>query len=292
MLLFGLKNCGGWFKVCNFVSMVVSKGKQVFLLDYSNSHEVIMEAFGLGADVGDFSNFQKVEIVPVIAGKYTRNKFDWVLRVDGREADWWGFGYEDLAWEKWVEVVAERLVIGGEFKVVNKGFYLVSGSATVKASGSATVKASGSAKVVASGSAKVVALGSVIVEASGSAIVEARGSATVKASDLATVEARGSATVKASGSAKVVALGSVIVEASDLVIVEAWDSATVKASGSATVKASGSVKVNATMNAIVIFPNLKKIEVASGFKVVKRKGKNVRIIEKVLLEVGVNAETH
>ncbi len=109
-------------------------------------------------------------------------------------------------------------VIAGAHET-NTGFWLASGSATVRASGSATVRASGSATVRA--------YDSVTVEASGSATVRASGSATVEAYGSATVEAYGSATVEAYDSATVRAYGSATVRASDSVTVEAYGSATV-----------------------------------------------------------------
>ena len=74
-------------------------------------------------------------------------------------------------------------------EIKGRGYFEISGSATVWASGSATVQAYGSATVRASDSATVQAYGSATVHASGSATVRAFGSATVRAYGSATVRA-------------------------------------------------------------------------------------------------------
>ncbi len=134
----------------------------------------------------------------------------------------------------------------------NTGYWLASGSATVRASGSATVQAYGSATVQAYDSATVRAYGSATVRAYDSATVRAYGSATVQAYGSATVQAYDSATVRAYGSATVQASDSATVQAYDSATVQAYDSATVQAYDSATVQAYGSATVRASDSATVL----------------------------------------
>jgi hypothetical protein len=113
--------------------------------------------------------------------------------------------------------------------LVGSGYFVVRGSATVRASGSATVRASDSATVRASGSATV--------RASGSATVRASGSATVEAWDSATVEASGSATVRAWDSVLARLLGAATLTAESPFVVTTVHGKRAKALGKGSVHA-------------------------------------------------------
>jgi hypothetical protein len=106
----------------------------------------------------------------------------------------------------------DKAVAAGNIAICRAGFFVASGSASVRAYGSASVEAYGSASVRAYGSASV--------EASGSASVRAYGSASVRAYGSASVEAYGSASVEAYGSASVQAYDSASVQATNYVAVQ------------------------------------------------------------------------
>ncbi len=140
---------------------------------------------------------------------------------------------------EWIECATQeelrQVVKAGNGAIVRNGYFVMGGSASVRASGSASVRAFDSASVRAFDSASVEAFGSASVRAFGSASVEAFGSASVRASGSASVEAFGSASVEAFGSASVEASGSASVRASGSASVRAFDSASVRAFDSASV---------------------------------------------------------
>ena len=153
-----------------------------------------------------------------------------------------------MEWMEWKECATQdevdQAVAQGSGVMVQRGHFVVSGSARVEASGSARVRASGSATVWARGSATVEASDSARVRASDSATVQAWGSSTVRAWDSSTVRAWDSATVQAWGSATVRALGrSVGMIYSASVHAQAHDWATVIRYADGNVTASATVVV-------------------------------------------------
>ena len=129
-----------------------------------------------------------------------------------------------------------HIIAAGNIAILRKGYFIVEGSATVRATGSATVTAWGSSSVTATGSATVEARDSSTVRATGSATVEARDSSSVTTSGSATVEAWDSATVTAIARAVVRVLSATVkVHASGWATVILYAAAQVTAEASATV---------------------------------------------------------
>ncbi len=190
--------------MCAPASFVLTKDRAFWSVK-TDSHEDIIEEFGLCADGVQGPNIVRVEIHPP-DDDFLKPLDTWRFQVDqDLLPDWWdaqeGEARARLALKDWA---AARVFTEGEH-TVTEGTYWAYGSATICARNSATVYAYGSA----------------IVHAYDSATVHAYNSATVHAYNSATVHAYGS--VHARHSTNVWAYDSVTVkECKDYSIVRHW----------------------------------------------------------------------
>jgi hypothetical protein len=149
--------------MCAPASFVLTKDRAFWSVK-TDSHEDIIEEFGLCADGVQGPNIVRVEIHPP-DDDFLKPLDTWRFQVDqDLLPDWWdaqeGEARARLALKDWA---AARVFTEGEH-TVTEGTYWAYGSATVRAQGLATVHAYGSATVIAYGSATVRAYNSVTVK--------------------------------------------------------------------------------------------------------------------------------
>ena len=198
--------------MCNFVSMIVSKGKKVFWLPDSMSHTDIMDEFKLPDDKEPFlSNFQKIEITPIVTGKYSRLKKDWKLSIDDeRRADWFSDEHEAVAWIAWKAILKKHFFDKGKHEIKNK-YIVCTGNSSVEAWDNSSVEAQGNSSVEAQGNSSVKARDNSSVKAWGNSSVEAWDNSSVKARNNSSVEAWDNSSVEAQGNSSVKAWGNSVV---------------------------------------------------------------------------------
>jgi hypothetical protein len=238
--------------VCRPASFVLTKDR-VFWSKRSDSHEDIIQQFGLHADGVGGPNIVRIEITPE-NGDLSSDPSTWKFRLDQDELPEWATPEEceTRGRATLLEWVAEKIVTHGE-RDVRDGEVYACGSSSVMACGSSSVTAYDSSSVTAYDSSSVKAYGSSSVKACGSSSVKAYDSSSVEAYDYSSVtaydyssvEAYGSSSVTAYGSSSVTAYGSSSVTACGSSSVTAYGSSSVTAYGSSSVTAYGSSSVKA-----------------------------------------------
>ena len=160
--------------MCNYFSCLVTRDKKVLWSEKTNSHEDLIEKFGLKDNKLEDRDFVRVEVTP--QDKPNRNVEEWAFKIDevGTLPDWFNLNQEEIKEKVLVEALVsakQQLVLGNEEKIVKSGFARAWGSSTVEAWDSSTVEAMDSSTVEAMDSSTVKAWGSSAVKARGSSAV-------------------------------------------------------------------------------------------------------------------------
>jgi len=244
--------------MCNYFSCIITENLKVHWLKNTAGHEDILAAAKLEDKKLTDRDFVRIEIVPKNDKKPTRNKDDWILKVDEERTlpDWYEKNVikaQKACWVAWEESVKIQLVLDDERHEGKDMFFLVygSGRAVVYGSGRAVVYGSGLAVVYDSGRAEVHDSGRAVVYGSGLAVVYGSGLAVVYGSGRAEVYDSGLAEVYGSGRAEVYGSGRAEVYDSGLAEVYGSGRAEVHGSGLAVVHDSGKVELKSTTSVAI-----------------------------------------
>ena len=192
--------------MCQLASFIVTKS-QVFWSKFSDSHEDIIEEFGLKEmNVRQEPTFVRVEITPP-NNDYSIPITDWQYKLDQDiRPGWYDLdGVERRCrdalkeWHKQKITVnddSNKKLVSGNFIVINSTV-TVKDNSTVTAKGNSTVTALDNSTVTAKDNSTVTAWGNSTVTAWDNSTVTARGNSTVTARDNSTVEALDNSTVTA-----------------------------------------------------------------------------------------------
>jgi len=148
--------------MCNYFSCIITEDLKVHWLKNTAGHEDILVAAKLEDKKLTDRDFVRIEIVPKNDKRPTRNKDDWILKVDEERTlpDWYEKNVikaQKACWVAWEESVKIQLVLDDERHEGKDTFFMVydSGLAVVYDSGRAEVYDSGLAEVYDSGRAVV-----------------------------------------------------------------------------------------------------------------------------------------
>jgi hypothetical protein len=171
--------------MCEYFSCIITRDFKILWLKSSPSHDNIIADAKLKDEKLVDRDFIRIEITPKNITALTRNRTDWLLKVDEENTlpKWFKDEKEkakEACWIAWAESILINLVIDEESADVTDTYILIRDSSKVVARGSSTVEAWDSSKVVARDSSKVVARDSSTVEAWDSSTVVARDSSKVE----------------------------------------------------------------------------------------------------------------
>ncbi len=206
--------------MCRYFSCIVIRKKCLWLKN-SIKHEDIIKENKLKDDKLKNRDFVRIEIVPKSLDKITRNKSDWVFKLDEEETlpEWYlkkEKNYESMCWSEWEKSIKINLAIKNEKVNIRNKFILACDNSFVRAWDNSTIKACDNSVIESYNNSIVEAWDNSTVEACGSSIVRAYDDSTVKAWDNSTVKACDDSTVKAWDNSIVEAQNSsVIIEEGD-----------------------------------------------------------------------------
>jgi hypothetical protein len=172
--------------MCQYFSCVIDRNFKVYWSPRTISHEDVIAENKLKDDKLEDRDIVRIEISPKSYDNLTRNKEDWVYKVDEEKTipEWYVKNQkkaEKKCWDAWAESVKVNLALGKEKTTIKNSFAIASGNSTVKAWGNSTVEAWDNSTVKASGNSTVKASGNSTVEASGNSTVKAFSKSVVRA---------------------------------------------------------------------------------------------------------------
>ena len=242
--------------MCNYFSCIIDRKGQVYWLKKSNSHEDIIHINKLKDNKIEDRNFVRIEIVPKDEKEVTRNKKDWIFKVDEVKTlpKWYTKNKkqnEKLCWEEWKKSVKEQIVINDEKRIVKNTYVIASGNSKIEAYGKSYVEAYGNSHIEAYDRSQVYSYDISQVKAHNCSKIEARDNSCVEAYDNSCVETYDNSKVEAKGSSSIEACDISQVIAQGNSCVEAYDNSCVRAYENSHIKTRGNCQVNAFGTSVI-----------------------------------------
>jgi hypothetical protein len=145
--------------MCNYFSCLITRDLKVVWDTSMVSHEELIKKAGLEDDKLIDRDFVRIEILPIgeTYSKLTRNKKDWVFKIDEEATlpEWFKSNEaecEALCWTAWSESVKVNIALNDEVIVIK-------GNDFVYAYGNSSVNACDNSSVIAYGNSSVIAYG-------------------------------------------------------------------------------------------------------------------------------------
>ena len=210
--------------MCEYFSCIVLRNKKVLWDKNTISHEDLIEQYNLKDNKLNNRDFIRIEIIPKDILTVTKNKEDWIFKIDEEKTlpRWFIKNkeiYEKKCWEAWEESIKIQLAVNekknfkncigfaygnSEIEAYNNSTVKAFDNSTVEAYEDSTVKAYENSTVKAYNNSTVETYNNSTVEAYNNSTVETYNNSTVKAFDNSTVKAYYNSTVEAFGSSIII----------------------------------------------------------------------------------------
>lgn len=230
--------------MCTFLSGIVLRNGDVLTHEATDSHEMLIEHFGLSAaDRSECWHFVRVEFYPC-GGAYS-NPDSYILKVDDNQVPPWWDDIKPMAEQTLRDRISRMIVRDAKRKVLLGGCWIVDTDTPGIRCVNARVFVVRAPRVYAFGSSRILALNTSAIEAYGQSYVEAKDGAHVFACESSHVEAFDCSRITACGTSMVVCLDQSLVKARSASHVLAYGSAEVEAFDTAFIEALDHSKVTA-----------------------------------------------
>jgi len=234
--------------MCKYFSCIIDRNGQVYWLKNSNSHEDIIRINNLKDDKIEDRDFVRIEIIPKDGKRVTRNKKDWVLKVDepGTLPKWYIKNKkqnEKLCWNEWKKSVKKQIAINTEKRIVKDTY------------------------VIAQGNSHVEAHDNSHIDAYDNSHIKAHDNSHIKAYDNSHIDAYDNSHIDAYDNSHVVAHDNSHIKAYDNSYIDAYDNSEVEAYDNSHVVAHDNSHIKAHDNSYIYFCSVSCIDAYDNSKV-------------------------